>query len=64
MSATILYALARERERTRVLEAEAERLRDLLRRWLETSAAMGGGPVAELTQDTLDAIAPRQGQDA
>lgn len=28
----------------------------LLRRWLEACAAMGGGPVAQLTQDTLDTL--------
>lgn len=38
------------------LERELDRRRALLHRWLLAASAMGGGPRAVLTQDTLDAV--------
>lgn len=40
---------------------QGELYKRLLERWLEKGAAMGGGPRAQLTQDTLDAIAGSTG---
>lgn len=40
--------------------AHLDRSHDLLSRWLDEAAAMGGGSRSQLTQDTLDALGVRQ----